>query len=337
MKTFHFICSLLLFFGLIGMPVSAADTSDSVSETGTEQVSTPEEGVAGEDTFVDSWHRALSGTITGPAYWIDSFFYDERIEAEENQSRLLLRLESFTEDGEGTDLKLKANLRVRIPYAEKKLKLIITGEPDDETEADAPGNVTRRSFDRIDQNDVAVALQHSLMEELDRYFSTKLGFVFRNWRPRLFLEGRARIFFNLDQWGARFTERLRWYTDKGWESRTTFDFERPLSERVFFRTTVEGDWLEDQDGFPHSLTFAVAQLISPRRAIEYSWNNSIQTRPNHHLDQITLAARYRQRIWRDWLFYDIEPQLRFPKSDGFRITPGIMLRIEAIVGMYDRL
>ena len=31
---------------------------------------------AGEDNLVDTWHRALSGTITGSAYWVDSFFYD---------------------------------------------------------------------------------------------------------------------------------------------------------------------------------------------------------------------------------------------------------------------
>ncbi len=338
-KLLCIFASLVLFFFLINPSVFAADIiSDIASETDAEKVSPPEDVVVSEDSFVDAWHRALSGTITGSADWIDSFFYDERYEAEENQSRLLLRLESFTEDGEGTDLKLKASLRIGIPYAQKRLKLIVVGEPDEEPDIEGTsGSTVRRSFDRIDKNDVSVSLQHAIMQELNRYLSTRLGFVFRGWKTRLFLEGRYRSFFDLDPWGVRFTERLRWYTDKGWESRATLDFERPLSERFFFRTTAEGDWLEDQDGFPHSLTFSLSQLLSQRRAIEYSWGNSFQTSPNYRLEEVAFRIRYRQRIWRDWLFYDIEPQLRFPNADGFKMTPGILLRLEAIIGRYKRL
>lgn len=330
---------LALFPSLFNPPAFAADIiSNNAAETDTEKVSFPEDEEIGEDTFVDAWHRALSGSITGSADWIDSFFYDERYEAEENKSRLLLRLESFTEDGEGTDLKLKASLRIGIPYAQKRLKLIVTGEPDEETAIeDTSGSTVRRSFDRIDKNDVSVSLQHAIMEEINRYLSSRLGFVFRDGKARMFLEGRFRTLFNLDTWGMRFTERLRWYTDKGWESTTTLDFEKPLSKRFFFRTTAEGEWLEDQDGFPHSLTFTVAQLINKRQAIEYSWDNTFQTRANYHLENVTLRIRYRERIWRDWLFYDIEPQLIFPYAEGTKMNPGILLRLEAIIGQYNIL
>jgi len=338
-KSFPFFALLGVFIFLTTPTVFAAEIiSDNATEAGVENDYPPEDEKTVEDTFVDAWHRALSGTITGSADWIDSFFYDERYEAEENQSRLLLRLESFTEDGEGTDLKLKASLRIGIPYAQKRLKLIVVGEPDTEPDtAGATGGTVRRSFDRIDNNDVSVSLQHAIMQEINRYLSTRLGFVFRNWEPRIFLEGRYRTSFDLDPWGARFTERLRWYTDKGWESRATLDIEKPLSERFFFRTTIEGDWLEDQNGIPHSLTFAVAHFLSKRRALEYSWGNSFQSRPNYRLEEVAFRIRYRQRIWRDWLFYDIEPQLRFPNAEGFKMIPGILLRLEAIIGRYKRL
>jgi len=333
-----FALVVLLLFLTTPIVFSAEIVGDNSSETDGEEVSPHEDEEAGEETFVDAWHRTLSGTITGSADWIDSFFYDERYESEENQSRMLLRLESFTEDGVGTDLKLKASLRIGIPYAQKRLKLIVVGEPDQGTDIEGTsGGTVRRSFDRIDNNDVSVSLQHAIMQELNRYLSTRLGFVFRNWQPRIFLEARYRTSFDLAPWGVRFTERLRWYTDKGWESRASLDFERPLSERFFFRTTLEGDWLEDQNGIPHSLTFAVSQFLSNRRAVEYSLGSSFQSRPNYRLEEVAFRIRYRQRIWRDWLFYDIEPHLRFPNADGFRMTPGILLRLEAIIGKYKRL
>ena len=366
-----FFAWLALFFCLPDVAVMGADSiSDNGSDTEAERVAPEEvtsvednavrdpaastggidpqdvlhqgekvaEEEAGEDTFVDTWHRALSGTITGSAYWVDSFFYDERMEAEENQSRMLLRLESFSEDGQGTDVKLRASLRVGIPYAQKRLKLIVAGDPNRESDIQGTsGSTVRSSFDRIDKNDVSISLQRSIVEKFNRFISTRLGLIFRNWRPEVFVEGRYRYFYNLDPWGFRFTERLRWYTDKGWDSLTTFDFERPLSERFFFRTTVEGGWLEEEDGFSHSLNFSLSHLLSPRRAIEYSMSNSFQTRPNYHLLEVALRIRYRQRIWRDWLFYDIEPQMRFPNEYDFDMTPGIMLRLEAIIGKYKRL
>lgn len=321
------------------LPAFAAGIADEkASETDVEKNPSSAEEHYGEDTFIDTWHRAMSGTIIGTADWVDSFFYDERIEAEENQSRLLMRLESFSEEGEGTDLKLRASMRVGIPYAEKRLHLIVTGEPDDEPDIeDTSASAVRKSFDRVDKNDVSVSVQHAIMQQLNRYLSTRLGFIFSDLEPRLFVEGRYRAFFDLGPWGSRFTERVRWYTDKGWESKAELDFERPLSERFFFRATLGGDWREEEDGFSHGLTFSLSQFLSPRRALEYSWVNSLQTRPNYRLDEVALRIRFRQRIWRDWLFYDIEPQLRFPNAEGFNITPGILLRLEAIIGRYKRL
>jgi hypothetical protein len=41
---------------------------------------------------------------------------------------------------------------------------------------------------------------------------------------------------------------------------------------------------------------------------------------------------YRQSIWRRWLFFEIAPQVSFPESDDLDFTPGILFRIETIIG-----
>jgi hypothetical protein len=40
--------------------------------------------------------------------------------------------------------------------------------------------------------------------------------------------------------------------------------------------------------------------------------------------------RYRQQIWRRWLFLEIAPQYRFPRDRGFEDVPGINFKLEMI-------
>jgi hypothetical protein len=50
-----------------------------------------------------------------------------------------------------------------------------------------------------------------------------------------------------------------------------------------------------------------------------------------------MSVRYRQRILRDWLFYEIIPQVSFPRERDFEATPGILLRLEMLFGHYPIL
>ena len=47
--------------------------------------------------------------------------------------------------------------------------------------------------------------------------------------------------------------------------------------------------------------------------------------------------RYRQRIWRKWLFFEVNPQVAFRNDDDFRNTPGIEFRLEASFGGLEEL
>jgi len=46
----------------------------------------------------------------------------------------------------------------------------------------------------------------------------------------------------------------------------------------------------------------------------------------------TLAVRYRQRFWRDWIIGEVRPQLTFPRERDFDVVPSFTLRLEAYFG-----
>ena len=50
------------------------------------------------------------------------------------------------------------------------------------------------------------------------------------------------------------------------------------------------------------------------------------------MDKYTLLVRYRKRSSRDWLYYEVVPELSFEDAYGFRANPGIRLRVEFFYG-----
>jgi hypothetical protein len=44
--------------------------------------------------------------------------------------------------------------------------------------------------------------------------------------------------------------------------------------------------------------------------------------------EVVLAVRYRQRLWKDWLYAEIAPQVRYHRDRNFDNIPGILFRLE---------
>jgi len=286
------------------------------------------------DNQVDRAQKVMSKSVNDAAKWVDSFFADERYVAEEAYSRVRLSPTVFVEEGEAAEFKFRVNAKVRVPKMSKKLRLVLAGNADDDE--DGLGDTTFPDRRTGDDDSTSVGLQYFFRSKNRLNSSVSVGMkIGSNNVVDFYLGPRLRKTWELDSWQLRFTERVRWYTDIGWESRTRFDLERLLNHKWFFRGTFDLRWRDEdytEDGFRYDVGPALTQRLRNKAAIEYQWVNTFKTRPNHSLDQSWLRVRYRQRIWRKWLFYEISPQAAFRNEDDFRVTPGIEFKLEASFG-----
>jgi hypothetical protein len=108
-----------------------------------------------ETHIIDYIHRALSGGVSNTAGSVDAFFDDERHAVEDNRTRLKLRFDVFFEKGESVDLKPRANLSLAISRTNKRLKLLVSGNPQDENEDEEGGAAP--AVDEDEDLEVAVA------------------------------------------------------------------------------------------------------------------------------------------------------------------------------------
>lgn len=284
--------------------------------------------------FVDMLHGGISRGFLTSAVWLDSFFGDERHEAEVNRSQFKVRFDAFREGNTGMDYRRpNFDLRLVLPQLRHKTRLVISGDPnaDIDPASSQPGTPATQ-LAKGQEKSVTSALQFFPLDTKRSNLSIRAGVKFHEGKLNLMLGPRYRYLVHYGTWDLRFTQEELWTTDIGWRVRTRFDFERPLPNDLFFRTSLEGIWTENVNGYPYALSVLLRQPLDGNRALQYEWVNSFQTRPIDALIEELIVLRYRQRFWRDWLFLEIAPQARFPRDRGFEYTPGILFRIDMVFG-----
>lgn len=281
---------------------------------------------------LDAGHAGTSERVRRLGAWLDRFFADENYEAEVNKSWLRIRLDSFSELYEGTDADARVRLHLKLPALSERLRfeILSPGEQDDLETSDAGNAASASPGAAEERSSAAISYIFKALEE--RSIIARLGLDFDGYTPDPYAGIRYRELLPLnDNWNFRFTERVRFYTLNGLESRTSFDFERILEEDMLFRTSLNGTWLQEDPAYFYSLGFALFRPLDEKSAVEYQLINGFKTHP-HRLDRITVRIRHRQKVWRDWLTFEMAPQVSFPGEREFEPVPGILFRLEATFG-----
>ncbi len=310
----------------------------SVPQQGEKQIEPPlapatSEGGEGEQSFLDTLHGQISQEILTTADWMDSFFADENYVKETNRSYVRFRYDIFKEETSPASFKPAVDLRLALPELERKTHLVFSAEPNEPaTGPNAPVRTAAERFGTTEQANFTTALQYFFKTTPQESFLVASGMQFSKYSPILFIAPRYRILVPYSRWQLRFTQEVLWRTDTAWQTDTRFEFERQLPKDFFFRTTLDGVWAARVTGYTYGLAFLLREPFGPTHAVDYEWINTYQTRPVDELTEIDFRIRYRHSFWREWLFFELAPQVRFPRTSNFDWIPGILFRLEMIFG-----
>jgi len=275
--------------------------------------------------YIDEKQVELSRILIDAATWFDSFFGDERYLSEKNQSNGRLRLSAGLDRHDGLKIKPRIRLKVHLPQASERLNLLISAHDDTDFALDQdPVNLDERDNDK----GLSGALQYFLLQTGKMNISTTSGVGLDYLYGGLRYRGR----YDYGSWQGRFVSSLYWYTDDGWDFRNQYDIERQVSDDLVFRTTVDGRWEEEEDGLPHGITFSLFQVLDLDKALHYDIGNYFNTEPSYKMTDLVFSLRYRQRFYRDYLVFEVNPRVSFPEEYNRDINPGIIFRLEAQFG-----
>ena len=310
--------------------MSAPSTTPQEGEKPAEQ---PQKQGPPSPTIGDVMYGEISKTILTTATWLDSFFGDRRYNTESNPSYVRFRYNVFPEKGSALLLKPDLEARLILPQLREKTHVIIGGTPKEVNQFSAvQSNTTSDPTANTEERGVITGVSYAPRQTPTESFFVRAGMKFSPKGVDPALGPLYRVLFPFPSgWSLRFIEDVLWRNKEGWKSSSTIDLERPLHD-LFFRASTEWVHTEHVDGFIYAFSFSLTQPLSSKAALQYSLVNVFQTKPVNELTEIDLRVSYRKRIWRDWLYYEVMPQYRFPRDRAFEATPGILFRLDMLFG-----
>lgn len=230
------------------------------------------------------------------------------------------------EGGPEFDLEAQFDIALSLPNLERRLRIFVTSSGLDESPRNERGSE---------------GLRAGLRYELLRYLEFDLG-VKVDAPPVLFAALNWRREFRLGSWDFYPFAKLFAETREsvGYAAATTFDH---WSGRTLLRSSTYAKWRADRDRtqWSQTLVFARAhELLVPDRYGSYTRASDIGRgwgvrllaggESANSVDEYEAAVFHRRPLPNRWIYWSVEPLVRWDRDHRWSADPGIRIGIEAL-------
>jgi len=285
------------------------------------------------DSFdsIESSRDYLSGKITSFASYLDRFFGGDRHYQESNES--VVQLDLTKVNGYGSDHKIdfSARANLRLPATEGRLHLLVETDPEKNIITEptpvtspvvVPGQVTVPSS-------VALAVRYAKAQEGVWHFNTDLGIKFPI-PPKPFVRSRLSYSIPLGVWRLKAAQSVYWFNTLGVGETSQLDLEKIISPPFLFRSSSTATWLNDSQNFDMRQDLSIYHTVTDRSALLYQASAVGKSNPQYQMSDFVLFMLYRYRMHQEWLFFEISPQMHFPRDRHYQYSPALSMRLEVL-------
>tara|TARA_R110001592_G_scaffold267611_1_gene533660 strand:+ start:14754 stop:15788 length:1035 start_codon:yes stop_codon:yes gene_type:complete len=282
--------------------------------------------------WLDSTRAELSSNVVDIGTYIDSLMGDVDGAQDKNKSYLKIVLGTYNSKNTKTEFESRVRFSLDLPLIKEKFRLVFETEPDQAKEIDER---KLASFPSSDQNenkdDIYASFRYLIDAEKWSRLSWDTGVKVRL-RSDLFTRGRAvRTWSINDYWTLRFSQELFWFESRGLGTQTQFDFDRRLNERFLLRKSIYLDWSERQSRFDLLNQVSLFHTLSEKRSMQYALGFTSDHLDNHsRVNNYFGRIIFRSSLYKNWLFYQVESGVEYPREEGFRANPFVGLKLEIL-------
>jgi len=271
---------------------------------------------------VDDLHDDLSEQILNVTHRFDSFFGEELID--DDQDDTLVRLQMTAEMGENNrqSFNNRLSVRLKLPRLHDRVQLIF----DDIVEKNDEKNIVQEVKDSEPLTGVRYAVRENQL-----HYNLDVGAKLRM-EPDAFVRARASKVFPMDPWMLKLSQDVYWLMRDGPGEITQARFSRRLNHLYLFRAITRGSWDESHDGITLSQSFSLYQEVSKRKALRYTIAGEMPTSTAMVMDEYKALVTWRQLVRGDWLYIEIEPAASFPRNRDYEFTPTILFKLDLMFG-----
>ncbi len=270
-----------------------------------------------------------SGMIGDTGGQLDSFFAGQEVESVNNGSFLRLGFENkFSKQGE-ISFDPVFRFKLDLPTLKKRLKLVVESNvPEQKTLSETNLEHSLANEERASSTTTG-ALQLIFDSAQKWKASTSIGVRLKN-PPNPFWRTRFKRRWQIGHdWNFSALQSMYYFHNDGWGETTQLIFEKPI-HTYFFTSKSEARWQHDERIMELSQVYSIKKKLSKIRAIKYNLGLLAENQPNVNVTDYYVNAIYRRLIYEDWLFYEVTPELLFPRSDNFKPNPSVLFRLEVV-------
>jgi len=322
-------------FGLLAwLCVSGLSVADDSIPVDVDTVTGPNWfGSAG--LWLESQRDAFSGVVSDSATGIDAYIVREKFDDTlTNQSYLKLQLNQRLKKSGSHGFDATVRAKVRLPNSSRQLKLTFDSDPDDfdrlsdRNRNQTPGFNSPRT---LKEDAIAgLSLEKYLGENWDRSYNVGV-------RLQIPLNAYARVNWRHsgtlgEHWQSRFKQSVSYFHSDSWKSQTGQDFYRPLSPVFLFQSSTGAQFLDKDDNWEVFQSLSLHQRISADTAFEHQVGISGDSRPVLKYSGYWIRSQLRHRLYKNWLFAKLTPELYFDRAERFQASPSLFLELEIYFG-----
>ena len=270
---------------------------------------------------MDRAHERLERNILEQAIRLDNFFGKVRTD-DQRQTEYLLRLRSSVRMEQRENLRFGESILAHMVLSKlsERLRLTISGESEPAPFAsrlpEDPGNP---GFDRTSQTArlVNTELRYGLLQTPTTDIFLGAGFKV-TFPPEAFLRSRYQYTHHFsDITLVRFAETFFLNNNVGLGETTEVALERLLDQKTLVRWANTATASQRAEGVEWGSELSWIHELSSKSAITLMAGVYGNTTFDDVMSNYRLLARYRRNFLRSWLFYELEPQISWPRdADG---------------------
>jgi len=289
-------------------------------------------------SMVDEAHGKVSDQFSRFIVQIDDFIGAGESGEQLNTSWARVRIDTVKPGAEKVDFASTVKLRIVLPQSQQRFRLLVSSE-DDVTSAANSDAAQREQNASDDKNDVALAIR--FIRTVKDRFRLKYDVGARQKDDAAQVFGRFIVGYERDSllgFTNTLTNSLSYFSKSGYQNNFRIDNRRNFFGRdnLFFRNTIELSWRKGVSGAGIGETMGFYANLGKRRALALEGITGYATSLNEGIKEkyrgAELRLRYRQNIWRPWLYYEVWPSVSWSSSNNYERAYGGLLRLEVTLG-----
>lgn len=281
-------------------------------------------------------HDRLERGILNQVIRLDDFFGKPNPSKDLRTAYLLRwRNSARLQQGSGLGLGSTLNANLELSRINERLQLAISGnDQPDQLAPSLPEDPGNPGFDRTFRNAriVNTELRYQLVRSPETNLFLGAGFDLTI-PPQFFLRARYQRLYRLSPlYLFHFGETFFVKNPDGFGETTEFAIERSLGPKTLLREANSATVSQEIGAIEWGSELSLLHELSPRSALTVTSGIYGNTGIDDWITNYRVQLLYRRNFLRSWLFYELEPQITWPRQDDgtFKTNYAFTVRLEVV-------